>query len=249
MQSLFSFPPCTCTHLEGGSLAGSKGFGVWGFRVLGWGHSDIRHWMPQPGHSSLAHAFLTCSCNHFSFLPCTCTHLEGGSLAGSKGFGVWGFRVLGWGHSDIRHWMPQPGHSSLAHAFLTCSCNHFSFLPCTCTHLEGGSLAGSKGFGVKKNLKWFLNNKVVSIFRYIMASTCMYKRCKPGMYKRLLGRKSETPCSTRVNNIISSESGTCSPQKIAQRLQLPGLETKHTYRQRWQKRCTKHTSWLEQFAT
>ena len=88
--------------------------------------------------------YVTCTCTHFYFITCTCTHLPS-RFVGC--FRVLGFRVSGFsgfrggGHDDIRcawtHWMPQPGHSSLAHAFLTCLSTHFSFLPCTCKHFCG----------------------------------------------------------------------------------------------------------------
>ena len=72
------------------------------------------------------------------------------------------------------------GHTSLAHAFLTCSCNQYCPSPLVHAHTwkvvclrdlymrtpGGGALAGFKGFGVTKNLKWFLNNKVVSTISF-----------------------------------------------------------------------------------
>ena len=84
--------------------------------------------------------FLTCACRphlymHSLFLPHLCMHtLLGGSL---RNFGISGLRGGVIIHGAWTHWMQQPRLSSLAHAFFTCSCNHFSALTCTCTHVEG----------------------------------------------------------------------------------------------------------------
>ena len=151
-----------------GTILGIWGFGFrgfWGFGVSGWGHDELEtHWMLQP-----ARTLLTCARLHHLYmlflhhLYITCTHLPSRFVGYTGDLGFWcfrGFWVPGFRggimiyHDDIRsawkHGMPQPGHSSLAHAFLTVYPCSFPF---SLAHVHAFlavrfGLLGFGGFGI-----------------------------------------------------------------------------------------------------
>ena len=127
---------------------------------------------------SLAHAFITCTCTHFSFIACTCTH----------------FSFIACTCTHFSFIACTCTHFS----FIACTCTHFSFIACTCTHhcsrfvwnfgFRGGVIMT---FVVLRHIGCRSQDTPhlcmpSSLVQYIMGSTCMYKRCNPGMYKRLL---------------------------------------------------------------